>query len=105
MTVNPAHTCPTCGSEDLEICDDDEWSCPQCNYEWPGPVVRGEQEANCDTMAVRDEGGTYTLYEVWYVVDPDVGKVIELRSGLTRAEALVETPYVLDEPPESRLLG
>ena len=87
------------------MCADDEWACIQCNYEWPGEVVRGEQEVNMDTMAIRDDNGTYALYEVWYVDDPDIGNVIKLRSGLSRAEAEKETPYVLDEPPESRLLG
>jgi hypothetical protein len=67
--------------------------------------VRGEQQVHSDTMAARNEYGTYTLYEIWYVDDPDTGKVKKLRSGLSRAEAEAETPYVLDQPPESGLLG
>jgi hypothetical protein len=105
VTANSTEACPSCGSEDLEMCDDDEWACLQCDHEWPGEVVRGEQAVNTDTMAVRDEDGTYTLYELWYVDDPDTAKVIKLRSRLSRTEAEKETPYVLDEPPESRLLG
>lgn len=105
MSASAVHACPTCGSEDLEMCDDDAWSCPQCNYEWPGPVLRGEEAVHCDTMAVRDESDTYTVYQVWYVEDPDTGNVIQLQSGLSRDEALEKTPYVLDEPPGFGLLG
>ena len=65
MTANPTYACPSCGSEDLEMCSDDgEWACPQCKAEWSGEVVRGEQEVSMDTMAVRDDDGTYTLYEI-----------------------------------------
>lgn len=70
---------------------DDEWACPQCNYEWPGEVVRGEQPVNTETMAVRANDGTFVLYEIWYVDDPDTGNVIEVRTGLSRAEAEKET--------------
>ena len=106
MTANPTYACPSCGSEDLEMSsDDDEWACLQCNCEWPGEVARGEQEVSMETMAVRDHDSTYTLYEIWFVDDPDTGNVIKVRSGLSRTEAEEETPNVLDEPPESRLLG
>jgi hypothetical protein len=53
-------------------------------------------------MAVRDEDGSYTLYELHYVDDPDTGMVVELRSGLNRADAEKETSNVLEAPPEFR---
>jgi hypothetical protein len=56
-------------------------------------------------MAVRDDDGTYGLYELWYVDDPDTAVVVELRFGLSRAEAEQESSNVLDEPPGFRLLG
>jgi len=100
----PAPTCPICGGESLEEDSEyDEWFCPECDYDWPGDVVRGEQEPICETMAVRDEDGNYSLYELWYAEDIDSAKVVKLRSGLSRADAERETPYVNEEWPESRL--
>jgi hypothetical protein len=102
----PAPTCPICGGESLEEDSEyDEWFCPECDYDWPGDVVRGEQEPMYETMAVRDEDGNYSLYELWYAEDIDSAKVVKLRSGLSRAEAEKETPFVNEEWPESRLLG
>ena len=43
--------------------------------------MRGELEPSYDTMAVRDAYGSYSLYELWFVGDPDYAKVIKLRSG------------------------
>ena len=92
--------CPVCGGQALEgDPEDDEWRCPECDDIWPGEVVRGEQELSYDTMAVRDEDGTYSLYELRYVDDPDTGKVTELKSGLSRAEAEKATSNVLERPP------
>jgi len=99
-------TCPVCGSQSLEEDSEyDEWFCPQCDHSWPGEVARGEQEPSYDTMAVRDADGSYSLYELRFVGDPDYAKVIKLRSGLSRADAEEETINVNDEWPESRLLG
>ena len=98
--ADPTLTCPVCGGQTLEgDPEDDEYRCPECDDTWPGGVVRGEQELSYDTMAVRSEDGTYSLYELRYVNDPDTGKVVELKSGLSRAEAEKETSNVLEEPP------
>jgi hypothetical protein len=99
--ANLTPTCPICGSQSLEEdSESDEWFCAECDYDWSGNIVRGEQESICETMAVRDEDGGYSLYELWYEDDPDLAKVIKVRSGLSRADAEKETAYVNEEWPE-----
>jgi hypothetical protein len=98
--------CPVCGCRALlEEPEFDEWLCPDCEHTWPGEVVRGERMVSRDNMAVRDDNGGYTLYELCFVDDPDNAKLIELRSGLSRAEAEQETSNVHNEPPGFGLLG
>jgi hypothetical protein len=98
--------CPVCGSQNLEEdSESDEWLCPQCDYTWPARIVRGEQQISCETIAVRDDDGSYSLYELWFVDDPDTAKIVQLRGGLSRAEAENEASNVFDEDPESHLLS